>query len=82
LAAAFAFEESLSSILPPCLFRTVFGVSCPGCGSTRALLALLHGDLAFALAFNAPLVAALPLAAAFAVFRSGVPFRRHEKVHR
>ncbi|MGZ5427929.1 MAG: DUF2752 domain-containing protein, partial [Thermoanaerobaculia bacterium] len=55
MAAAFAFEESLCSILPPCLFRTVFGVSCPGCGSARALLALVRGDLASALVFNAPL---------------------------
>jgi hypothetical protein len=32
-----------------------FGVPCPGCGLTRATLALLHGDLRAALRFH-PLV--------------------------
>ena len=41
----------------------MFGVRCPGCGSLRALHALAHGDLKAALAFNAPLVIALPVIA-------------------
>jgi hypothetical protein len=52
-----------SPFAPPCLFTAIFGVRCPGCGSLRALHALAHGDLAEALAFNAPLVVALPVAA-------------------
>jgi hypothetical protein len=32
--------------LPPsCLSRTLFGVSCPGCGLTRSFIYLAHGDL-------------------------------------
>ncbi len=28
-----------------CPIRAVFGIPCPGCGMTRALTCLLHGDL-------------------------------------
>lgn len=30
----------------PCLFHEMTGLPCPGCGMTRAIVALLHGDLA------------------------------------
>jgi len=39
----------------PCLFHSITGVPCPSCGATRSVLALLHGDLLGAVAFN-PLV--------------------------
>jgi len=35
-----------------CPFRRFVGLPCPGCGSTRAVLALLQGDVAAALALN------------------------------
>lgn len=32
-------------LLPvPCFFTTILGIYCPGCGGTRACLALLHGQ--------------------------------------
>ena len=31
--------------LPKCMFYHVTGLYCPGCGATRALSAMLHGDL-------------------------------------
>ena len=43
-----------------CPFRFFFGISCPGCGMTRALLAALHLDFAAALSFH-PLFFLLPL---------------------
>jgi hypothetical protein len=41
--------------LPACLLRSVTGIACPSCGSTRALAALANGDPISALAWN-PLV--------------------------
>jgi hypothetical protein len=46
--------------LPPCPSQWLTGLFCPGCGSTRALHALLHGDLPGALAMNPLLVVSLP----------------------
>jgi hypothetical protein len=40
---------------PLCPMAASLGVPCPGCGLTRATLALLHGDIAGALHFH-PLV--------------------------
>lgn len=40
---------------PLCPMASSFGVPCPGCGLTRATLALLHGDVHTALHFH-PLV--------------------------
>lgn len=48
----------------PCLFLTAFGIPCPGCGMTRALLAVLHGDWIGA-AHRHPLVFSLPLLYAY-----------------
>ena len=37
---------------PRCMFLTLTGWQCPGCGSQRALHALLHGDIASAWALS------------------------------
>lgn len=37
---------------PPCVFLTVTGHYCAGCGITRMLHALVHGDLATAVQMN------------------------------
>lgn len=41
-----------SALLPPCVFHLATGLYCPGCGITRALHALVHGDLARAWSMN------------------------------
>lgn len=38
---------------PPCIFHDLTGIYCPGCGNTRALSALMHGDVAGCFAKNA-----------------------------
>lgn len=38
--------------LPPCLFRFVTGLPCPGCGGTRAFTAVLRGDLIHAFFYH------------------------------
>jgi Protein of unknown function (DUF2752) len=53
LAGVFAFI--VVERLPFCPMATVLGIPCPGCGLTRASLALLHGDVRGALALH-PLV--------------------------
>jgi uncharacterized protein DUF2752 len=49
------------SFFPPCPFHEITGLFCPGCGITRALHALVHFDVARAMAMNALLVSSLPL---------------------
>ena len=36
-----------------CIVRRIFGIVCPGCGLTRAILAALRLDLAAAFGYNA-----------------------------
>lgn len=43
-----------------CPFRFLFGLPCAGCGMTRAVTALLHGDFSLAWHFH-PLVFLLPV---------------------
>ena len=64
----FFFDPATTSFYPPCLFKTVLGVQCPGCGSLRAAHQVLHGNVSAAWALNKPLLIALPLAAAISLF--------------
>lgn len=49
--------------LPGCLFHYFTGLSCPGCGMTRAAHATLHGRLGEAMRFNPVGMILLPVAA-------------------
>lgn len=52
-----------------CPFRFLTGISCPGCGISRALMSLLKLDFADAFHFN-PVIFAMPVfAVLFFVFR-------------
>lgn len=51
------------SPLPSCPSQWLTGLFCPGCGTTRALHALLHLDFATAMAMNPLLVLSLPFVA-------------------
>lgn len=53
-------DPTAPGFYPPCPFHRLTGLHCPGCGSTRACHALLHGQLRQALAYNPAMVAALP----------------------
>ncbi|MFN7953914.1 MAG: DUF2752 domain-containing protein [bacterium] len=48
---------------PPCLFHRWTGLLCPGCGTLRALHALLHGNLALAVRDNLLTTLVLPIVA-------------------
>jgi Protein of unknown function (DUF2752) len=62
-AYAFVFEPGKSGFFPACMFRTLTGLACPGCGSTRALHQLLHGHVGNAFTLNPLLLIALPILA-------------------
>lgn len=56
----FQFDPSRTAFYPPCGFHELTGLWCPGCGSTRALHQISHGNLARAIGFNLAVVLALP----------------------
>lgn len=58
---AFIFEPGKSGFFPACMFRVLTGLTCPGCGSTRALHQLLHGHVASAFVLNPLLLIVLPI---------------------
>jgi hypothetical protein len=81
----FVFEPGRSGFFPPCMFRLLTGLTCPGCGTTRALHQIVHGHLVTAFMLNPLLLLALPfLVYAFLrysaiVIQGGVP--RKKSVH-
>lgn len=52
LAVLWTHTPGESRWLPPCLFHQLTGLFCPGCGLTRALHALAHGNLVRAWSMN------------------------------
>ena len=69
----FADPTTPGGIIPPCPTKTLLHVDCPGCGASRAIYCLLHGDITGALAFNAVgVVALLLLAIAFVTYTVGL----------
>ena len=56
----YALDPASSTFFPRCPFLSFTGYKCPGCGSQRAIHALLNGDVAGAFRFNAFLLIAIP----------------------
>lgn len=57
----YRFDPAYHSFFPPCFFHYLTGLDCPGCGSQRAVHALLHGNLWDAMDYNLLLVISLPV---------------------
>ena len=78
-AYLFVFEPGRTGFFPACPFRTLTGLTCPGCGTTRALHQILHGHFAAAFMLNPLLLLGLPfiifgfLRYSVIVMRGGVP---------
>ncbi|HKR94758.1 MAG TPA: DUF2752 domain-containing protein [Candidatus Angelobacter sp.] len=53
LALVYNFSPTQYSFYPRCPFYAITHWLCPGCGATRALYSILHGDLQAALHYNA-----------------------------
>jgi len=56
----YLYNPATSRLFPPCPLRALTGLSCPGCGSLRALHQLLHGHLRAGFQLNPLAVTALP----------------------
>ncbi len=73
---AFAFLSARNpyteTLFPPCPLLHLTGWQCPGCGGTRSLYSLLHGDILGSLAMNPVVIASyLAVAAALVGVRLG-----------
>ncbi|RRD00827.1 DUF2752 domain-containing protein [Prevotella sp. OH937_COT-195] len=51
-AVYFFFDPNTDILFPKCAFHVITGWKCPGCGSQRALHAMLHGNIYTALKHN------------------------------
>ena len=72
-AMVYFFNPGTHGFYPACLFHALTGWNCPGCGATRSLYALLHGNFLLALKDNALFVASLP---ALAVWGARIAVRK------
>lgn len=61
------FVDPTSKRAIPCAFHEVTGWYCPGCGSTRAAHALVHGHLLQAIGYNPLAAIVLPIVAIRAI---------------
>jgi hypothetical protein len=73
------FPPAQYSFYPQCPIYRYLHIQCPGCGTTRALAALLHGHIAEALRFNALTTSLTPFAAIYAAV-CYCRFVRHEPI--
>ena len=56
----FMFNPIDSVWMPRCLFKSLTGLNCPGCGMLRAVHAALHGRLSEAVGYNYWLMLTVP----------------------
>ena len=59
----FTPPAALAALPDLCVWKWMFARECWGCGMTRAFVAMLHGDIARAIAFNWRVIVAFPLIA-------------------
>ncbi len=56
----YAIDPSASTVFPRCAFLSLTGYKCPGCGTQRAIHALMHGNVVEAFKYNALLLVSIP----------------------
>jgi len=62
------FNPVTSGFFPKCPSHLLTGLHCPGCGTTRCIHSLVHGEFILALRYNFLTVLALPLLVLMAIF--------------
>lgn len=84
LAVVYYFVDPMQAgWMPRCIWKSITGTDCPGCGSQRMAHALMHGDLRGAWQANAYALCILPLIVFMVwleVFRDRYPLV-YRKVH-
>jgi len=55
------FDPHAHDFYPKCIVKTLTGLDCPGCGSTRAAYLFLHGDFLEGLSRNPLLFIGIPV---------------------
>ncbi len=69
---------SLKSIVPPCMLHQLTGLYCPGCGGTRAVMALMEGRWVSSFFYHPVVLYSFLLAAYFMVTNSLQFMSRHK----
>jgi hypothetical protein len=67
------FPPTQYGFYPQCPIHQYLGILCPGCGTTRALAALLQGHVAEALHFNPLTTLLIPTALVWVLFSGRRP---------
>lgn len=80
----YAYNPMDSGFFPKCPFYVLTGWKCPGCGSQRAIHALLHGDVAGAFVQNSFMMLCIPYLAmlGYAEWRRKDKPELYRKLHR
>jgi hypothetical protein len=63
LVMLYLYNPAVAGFYPPCIFKRLTQLNCPGCGSARACHQLLHGHVYAAMDYNLLVVLFLPLMA-------------------
>ncbi|WP_425256193.1 DUF2752 domain-containing protein [Kaistella rhinocerotis] len=73
------FDPAVYQFFPKCPFLSLTGLQCPGCGSQRAVHAILHLNLKEAFTYNPLLVISIPYILAAMLFYTDFAKKRWPK---
>jgi hypothetical protein len=73
------FDPAVYGFFPKCPFLSLTGLECPGCGSQRAMHAMIHLNLKEAFSYNPLLVISIPYILAAVFFNSDFAKERWPK---
>ena len=77
----FSFLKSYISI-PACPIYTHFGIFCPACGGTRALISILNFDIISSISFNPIVIYTLVFSTLYLITGSiNIAFKKNINIH-